>query len=306
MIDLSDRKPILIAGPTASGKSSIAIEIAKKTDGVIINADALQVYSGWNVITARPPAEDLDICQHYMYGHVGMDVPYSVGAWLRDIEQHLKICAKHDQRPIIVGGTGLYFTALTEGLAEIPEIPKEVRDQAEALLQDQGRDVFAKLLKDMDPNTYANIDVLNPVRTQRAWEVFTATGKGLFEWQQSQKSPLIAAKDADLISLISDTDWLNERINRRFEIMLNEGALNECSVAMGDWWDESKPSCKAIGAKELISHLQGQMDLTDAVEAAKLQSRRYAKRQRTWFRSRMKKWHKLHISDTGFDIKTLF
>ena len=295
---LSDNKPILIAGPTASGKSSFAIEVAEKTGGVIINADAQQVYSGWNILTARPPAQDLLRCRHYMYGHVAMDQPYSVGIWLREIEQQLIHCAKHGERPIIVGGTGLYFTALTQGLADIPEVPASVRRQADQMAREFGPDIFAKRLKDSDPDTYIKIDIQNPMRTQRAWEVFTATGIGLSKWQNNQKAPLIPETGAHMISLISDTDWLNARINKRFDFMIDQGALDECRIAMDYWWDETLPSCKAIGAKELILHLKGDLNLTDAIEAAKLQSRRYAKRQRTWFRSSMKNWDNLHIFDT--------
>jgi len=296
---LSDNKPILIAGPTASGKSSFAVEIAEKTGGAIINADAQQVYSGWNILTARPPAPDLLQCPHYMYGHIEMNQAYSVGIWLREIEQQLEHCKKHDERPIIVGGTGLYFTALTQGLADIPQVPASVRQQADLMAKEQGRNVFAERLKDSDPNTYAKIDIQNPMRTQRAWEVLTATGIGLSKWQSNQKAPLIPETNAHLISLTSDTDWLNARIDKRFDLMIDQGALDECRIAMDSWWDETLPSCKAIGAKELVSHLKGDLNLTDAIEAAKLQSRRYAKRQRTWFRSHMKDWDDLHI----FDIK---
>ncbi|MEH6361114.1 MAG: tRNA (adenosine(37)-N6)-dimethylallyltransferase MiaA, partial [Amylibacter sp.] len=217
---LSDNKPILIAGPTASGKSSFAIEIAEKTGGAIINADAQQVYSGWNILTARPPAQDLLQCQHYMYGHVAMDQPYSVGTWLREIGQQLKHCAKHGERPIIVGGTGLYFTALTQGLADIPQVPASVRCLADQMAREQGRNIFAERLKVSDPDTYAKIDIQNPKRTQRAWEVFTATGIGLSKWQSNQKAPLIPETHAHLILLTSDTDWLNARIDKRFDLMI--------------------------------------------------------------------------------------
>ncbi|MFK5998115.1 MAG: tRNA (adenosine(37)-N6)-dimethylallyltransferase MiaA [Rhodobacterales bacterium] len=299
---LSDTKPILIAGPTASGKSSLALKIAEQTQGAIVNADALQVYSGWHILTARPPAEDLACCPHYMYGHVAMDQPYSVGTWLREIGQQLTSCANRGERPIIVGGTGLYFTALTQGLADIPDVPEAIRHAANQMARDEGRDIFAKMLKAVDPETYAQIDTLNPMRTQRAWEVWQATGKGLSQWQQTQQAPLIPEADAHLISLASDTDWLNARIDQRFEAMIAQGALEECRAALDSWWDATLPSCKAIGAKELILHLKGELGLTESLEAAKLQTRRYAKRQRTWFRSRMKAWNKLHIYDNSIHI----
>jgi tRNA dimethylallyltransferase len=292
----------LIAGPTASGKSSLAIEIAEKTGGAIINADALQVYEGWNILTARPGKDDLLQCPHYMYGHVAMDQAYSVGSWLRDIKQQLQHCNALGQRPIIVGGTGLYFSSLTKGLADIPDIPAEIRQEADHMRDTMGRDVFANLLAENDPETYARIDVQNPVRTQRAWEVLQATGTGLSKWQQNQQKPLVSEGDADLILLVSETDWLNARIDRRFELMLEQGALDECRLAMSSWWDETLPSCKAIGAKELISHLDHNLELTEAVETAKLHSRRYAKKQRSWFRNRMQMWQKLDISDSNIDL----
>ena len=301
----TDKKPILIAGPTASGKSTLAINIARKCNGAIINADALQVYEGWNILTARPADKDLAQCPHYMYGHVAMDQSYSVGGWLRDIKQQVVECAKRGERPVIVGGTGLYFTALTQGLADIPKVPDEVRQKADQMAIDQGRGVFAEILKLKDPDTYARIDVLNPARTQRAWEVLEATGTGLSKWQANQQAPIVPEGEAHLISLTSDTNWLNARIDKRFDTMVSLGALEECRAAMDSWWDEILPSCKAIGAKELIYHLKGELGLTEAVEAAKLQSRRYAKRQRTWFRSRMQTWHKLHISDNEIDYSLL-
>ena len=303
---LSDTKPILIAGPTASGKSSLAIDIAKKVNGAIINADALQVYKGWSVLSARPPQEALDQCPHYMYGHVPMDHAYSAGEWLRGLQNQMNICLNRGERPIIVGGTGLYFSALTQGLSQIPDVPAPIRAEADQMIKDHGRHIFADILQKDDPETYARIDVQNPARTQRAWEVLRATATGLSKWQDHTDAPFLPESGAHLFSLTSDTDWLNERIDRRFDIMLDLGALEECQAALDNgWWDENQPSCKAIGAKELIYYLQGSMDLTDAVEAAKLQSRRYAKRQRTWFRGRMKNWKKLHLSDSQFDLQRI-
>lgn len=299
---LSDNKPILIAGPTASGKSALAIKLAKKTGGAIINADALQVYEGWNVLTARPSTDDLSQCPHYMYGHVAMDQSYSVGAWMRDIKQQLIHCKNMKQRPIVVGGTGLYFSSLTKGLVDIPNVPKDIRKEADYMRETLGPNIFAKLLAVNDPDTYALIDVQNPARTQRAWEVLSATGKGFSKWQQNPQKPLIAESNAHLFLLFSDTEWLNARIDKRFELMLEQGALEECRIAMNSWWDETLPSCKAIGAKELISYLNNNLELTEAIETAKLYSRRYAKRQRTWFRNRMQMWQKLDISDSNIDL----
>lgn len=302
---LSDTQPILIAGPTASGKSTLALELAKLTGGAIINADALQVYEGWQILTARPNTEDLQKCPHYMYGHVAMTQAYSVGQWLRDVTAQLQQCADKGERAIIVGGTGLYFSALTKGLADIPEVPPNIRALADQMCVDAGRDVFANILKLDDPKTYARIDVLNPVRTQRAWEVLQATGIGLSEWHDTTQPAILPETDAHLISLVSEPEWINQRIDTRFDLMINEGALEECRNALNTWWDERLTSCKAIGAKELISYLNGKTNLTDATEAAKVQSRRYAKRQRTWFRGRMKNWQNLHYSNGKFDISDI-
>lgn len=302
MLELSADKPILIAGPTASGKSALALKIASETNGAIINADALQVYSGWSLLTARPDATDLSVCPHYLYGHVEMTQDYSVGTWLKDASAQLTKCIKNNQRPIFVGGTGLYFTALTQGLSHIPDVSPNIRNNANTLAEQFGLDVFAKHLKQDDPETYDLIDVKNPVRTQRAWEVLQATGQGLSHWHKQRPAPIVSEKDADLIVLTSDTDWLNDRINRRFDYMIENGALKECKNALENWWDERLPSCKAIGAKELIEHLKGGLMLGDAIKEAKTQSRRYAKRQRTWFRNRMKSWTKIHISDTDIHI----
>ncbi|PCH93480.1 MAG: tRNA (adenosine(37)-N6)-dimethylallyltransferase MiaA [Rhodobacteraceae bacterium] len=302
---MSDNKPILIAGPTASGKSHLALDIAQRVDSVIINADALQVYQGWSVLTARPTEVDLAQAPHALYGHVSMTTPYSVGAWLRDVQSCLADCRQNGQRPIIIGGTGLYFLALTQGLAEIPAISSEIRGEAEALAAKHGKGIFADHLERDDAQTHARIDALNPARTQRAWEVLRQTGVGLSTWQDNTPAPLIAPKDADKIHLLSDTDWLNARIEQRFDQMVDLGALDECRAAQDSFWDETLPSCKAIGAKELISHLKGECELTQAIEDAKVQTRQYAKRQRSWFRGRMSDWQKLHIPYNNLD-DTLF
>jgi tRNA dimethylallyltransferase len=275
-------QPVLIAGPTASGKSALALEIARTQGGVIVNADALQVFDGWNILTARPPAEDLAAAQHALYGHVRFDAPYSVGHWLRDVTPYLT-----GQRPIIVGGTGLYFQALTQGLAEIPATPPEIRSDADARRLEHGHDgMFAEL----DPATQARVDALNPMRVQRAWEVQMATGLGLAHWQDQTPPPLLPFSESFPIVFDADRDWLAERITRRFHLMMEMGALEEAR-AMLPTWDASHQSSKAIGAPELIAHLTEKMTMNAAIEAAIIASRQYAKRQRTWFRSKMRDWN---------------
>jgi tRNA dimethylallyltransferase len=273
--------PVLLAGPTASGKSALAMEIADHAGGTIVNADALQVFADWRILTARPtPAEEAAV-PHRLYGHVQGTEPYSVGHWLRDLRLLLGA-----ERLIIVGGTGLYFTALTEGLAEIPPTPREVRAEADARMAENGP---APLLADLDPVTATRIDRLNPVRIQRAWEVQRTTGRGLAAWQDATPPPLLPFDRAHAFLIPGDRDWLAPRIARRFEAMLDAGVLDEAR-ANRTCWSPALPSAKAIGAAELMAHLDGTLPLNAAREAIITLTRQYAKRQRTWFRARMSAW----------------
>ncbi len=280
---LSREAPILIAGPTASGKSALAMDLAARDGRVIVNADALQVYACWRILTARPTAQDEATLSHALYGHVGRSTPYSVGHWLRDVTPLLS-------RPVvIVGGTGLYLSALTEGLADIPPTPPAIRAEADRRRAAEGPQA---LLAELDPATAARIDRQNPARIQRAWEVQAATGRGLAAWQDETAAPLLPLSRAEALVLRPDVDWLNARIDRRFDQMIAAGALDEARAALPDW-NPALPSSRAIGAPELIAHLRGEMPLADAIAAAKTASRQYAKRQRTWFRSRMGAWQSL-------------
>lgn len=281
-------KPVLIAGPTASGKSAFALKIAEAQGGVIINADASQVFDGWRVLTARPDLEDEARAPHHLYGHVAFSASYSAGKWLRDVAPLLD---KAKPRPIIVGGTGLYFLALTGGLADIPETSAEVRSEANTL-RTKGK--IDQMIADLDPETSAKIDLRNPMRVQRAWEVQRETNQGLALWHSQTPAPLMALNTCSAFVLEAETDWLNERIARRFDMMITLGALDEARANL-DRYDPELLSCKAIGAPELIAHLRGQTSLDEAKEAASIATRQFAKRQRTWFRARMKHWQKLSL-----------
>lgn len=279
MITIHPHTPVLIAGPTASGKSALALQIATAQGGVIVNADALQVFDGWRILTARPDDTDLATARHALYGHVPFDADYSVGHWLRDVAPFLTGPA----RPIIVGGTGLNFSALTQGLAEIPPTPAAVREAGNNLALDE-------LLAALDAETTARIDTQNRMRVQRAWEVLQATDQSLAHWQDATPPPLLARNAAICITLDAPKDWLNDRITRRFDLMLDQGALAEAE-AMQPHWNPAHQSSKAIGAPELMQYLQGILTLDEARDAAIIASRQYAKRQRTWFRSKHKDWH---------------
>lgn len=294
MIAISPSDPVLIAGPTASGKSALALHIARTQGGVVVNADALQVYDGWRILTARPDNSELAQADHALYGHVPFDAAYSTGHWLRDVAPFLA----GNQRPIIVGGTGLNFAALLKGLADIPPTPADIRAA--------GNDIpLPDLLAALDAQTSARIDTNNRVRVQRAWEVLQATGRGLAAWQDNTPPPLLPPADAVKITLDVPVDWLNDRIARRFDQMLDLGALDEAR-AMLPTWNPAHQSSKAIGAPEMIAHLQGKMTLDDARDAAVIASRQYAKRQRTWFRSKHQDWAKLDISPTELSTAIVF
>lgn len=277
LFQIAPDRPVLIAGPTASGKSSLALAIAEAQGGVIVNADALQVFDCWQLLSARPDASELARAPHHLYGHVPYQERYSTGQWLRDATPFLT-----DQRPIIVGGTGLNFTALTEGLADIPSIPPTVREAADAMTRED-------MLAALDPETINRIDTANRARVQRAWEVWKATGQSISHWQDQTPPPQLPLAETTALVLNAPVDWLNERITRRFDQMLDSGALEEVRALQVDW-DLKRPSAKAIGGPELMAHLNGEISLAEARTRAITASRQYAKRQRTWFRARMKAW----------------
>lgn len=285
LASLSRDAPVLIAGPTASGKSALALALAARDGRLVVNADALQVYGCWHLLTARPSPQDEAAAPHALYGHIPRDAAYSVGHWLRELAPLLS-------RPVvIVGGTGLYFTALTEGLADIPPTPPAIRAEADRIRLAEGP---AALLAALDPATAARIDQRNPARIQRAWEVLHATGRGLADWQAETGPPLLPLDQAQAIVLTPDPAWLNRRIDRRFDTMIAQGALDEVRAELPHW-DPARPSARAIGAPELVAHLQGETDLPAAIAAAKTASHQYAKRQRTWFRSRMGAWRRIAL-----------
>ena len=285
--DIDRTTPVLIAGPTASGKSALALDIAARAGGVIVNADSMQVYENWRILSARPSADDENAAPHALYGHVPRFADYSAGHWLRDVLGLLT----DGPRPIIVGGTGLYFRALTEGLVSIPPVPPDIRARADAIRSAEG---LGPLLHELDDDTRAMIDTHNPMRVQRAWEVLMATGRGLATWQRETPPPLLPVTACTAFVMDAPKAWLTPRIEARFDAMLAAGALDEVRANLASW-NPVHPSSRAHGAPELVAHLRGEMTLEEARDRATIVTRQYAKRQRTWFRAHMHDWTWLHL-----------
>ncbi|CAN5324474.1 tRNA (adenosine(37)-N6)-dimethylallyltransferase MiaA [soil metagenome] len=284
-------RPILIAGPTASGKSRLAIELARRFRGVVVNVDSMQVYRELRILTARPTAEDEAEVPHRLYGHVPAGERYSVGRWLGDLAETLAEARTDGLRPIIVGGTGLYFTALTRGLAAVPPIPAEVR----ATLRGQSEGVAsAELharLAAIDGEGAATTRPSDRTRILRALEVFTATGRSLPEWKRAAAAPpLIDPATAAKVVLSPDRALLHQRIAERAGHMIRAGALAEVDALARLGLDPELPAMKAIGVRELIGHNAGKLSIDEALAAIRTETRRYAKRQMTWFRGQMPDW----------------
>lgn len=282
-------RPVIIAGATASGKSELALRVAERDGGCVINADAMQVYDCWRILTARPGPADLARAPHRLYGHISCARGYSAGAWLRDLAPVLEDLRARGVRPIIVGGAGLYLTAATVGLAEIPAISAEVRARSDQLIRAGRLDVLSSQLARIDPETHAGIDRDNPMRVQRAWDVVTATHRGLADWRRERTAPLLDLAASIAIVISPEQSFLNKMIEERFRQMLEHGALDECRAFIAGFPAQT-PGARALGARELIGHLQGRTSLDAAAEAAVTATRQYARRQRKWFRGRMADW----------------
>jgi tRNA dimethylallyltransferase len=286
------RKPkaILIAGPTASGKSALALELAEKLGGVIVNADSMQVYRDLRIITARPtPAEEARV-PHRLYGHVDAAENYSVGRWCVDVRAVLGDAARAGKTPIIVGGTGLYFKALTQGLAAVPPVPAEIRAAIRARLESHGAEALHAELAHRDPVMAARLKPGDGMRIARALEVFEATGRSLAEWQREGMPAILNPEHAIKIFLNPERGALHRRIDARFDTMLAAGALEEVRALDARGLDPLLPAMKAHGVPWLRRHLRGEITLDEVAAGAKADTRRYTKRQLTWFRHQMPGW----------------
>jgi tRNA dimethylallyltransferase len=295
------RDAILIAGPTASGKSGLALAIAEHIDkdlqaqAVIINADSMQVYAELPTLTAAPRAEDKARCPHLLYEHIALDQAYSVGHWYKQAMRAVQEAKDQGHVPIIVGGTGLYFKALTHGLVDIPDIAPDIRKQLSQDLERLGLAGLQSELEAVDPASAARVHANDKQRILRALEVFRATGKSLTDWHASPHKPPLEG-DIAKICLMPERDWLYERCDRRFEQMIHAGVIDEvravaAKVALG------RSAGNILGLAELLEHLAGNLSLEAAISQAQQQTRRYAKRQMTWFRNQMIAWNVLDAKD---------
>ncbi len=276
---------VLIAGPTASGKSQAALALAEKIGGVVINADSMQVYREAPILTAQPSDADKARLPHLLYGHVGVDEVYSVGRWRTDAIAALAEARSMKRVPIFAGGTGLYFSALTDGLAEIPEIPPEVRDSARGLLDEIGVEELHARLAARDPRTASKLRPSDPQRVLRAYEVFEATGRPLAEWQEAPAQSILRNSHIAAFVLDPPRSELRARIAVRFEEMVERGGLEEAAALAG--LDPALPAAKLLGLRPLQVLAAGQISRSDALEQAITATRQFAKRQMTWFRNRM-------------------
>ena len=282
--------PILIAGPTASGKSALALWLAEKLGGVVVNADSMQVYRDLRVITARPsPAEEARV-PHRLYGHVDAAENYSTGRWCRDVAGALDEIAREGRAAIFCGGTGLYFKALTGGLAAVPPIPAGIRADVRGRLASEGVAPLYKELLARDPATAHRLMPNDRSRISRALEVVLATGRSLSDWHHDGLPPLVDGARAAKVFITCERANLVRRIETRFTAMLAAGALDEVRRLAARDLDPALPAMKAHGVPWLIRHLDGAISLDEAAAGAIMDTRRYAKRQVTWFRNQMTDW----------------
>jgi tRNA dimethylallyltransferase len=278
---------VLIAGPTASGKSALALEFARKTDGMVINADSMQVYRDLHVLTARPTAEEEAAVTHRLYGHVDAAVNFSAGAWVSGAAKILEQARAQNRLPVFVGGTGLYFKALTRGLSAVPPVPPEIRERVRSRLERDGVEALHAELARRDPASAERLKLRDRTRIARALEVVEATGRSLTDWHREGLPPILPPGEFAALFLAPERDALYARIDARFEAMLSAGALEEVAALAARNLDPLLPAMKAHGAPALIRHLHGEITLEDAATIGRADTRHYAKRQFTWFRHQL-------------------
>ncbi|MFT3730459.1 MAG: tRNA (adenosine(37)-N6)-dimethylallyltransferase MiaA [Hyphomicrobium sp.] len=298
--------PILIAGPTASGKSALALAIAERAGGTVINADSMQVYSELRVLTARPSAEDEARAPHALYGFVPAREAYSAGRFVRDAAEAIAQARRAGRRPIIVGGTGLYFKALLEGLSPIPEVREDVRAYWRNEAAGYGAEALHQELSRRDPVMAARLQPSDVQRIVRALEVLESSGRSLAEWQALKGGPVLREAETFRFVVSVERAELHARADQRFARMIDEGAMAEVRALSDMQLDEGLPAMRAIGVKPLIRYSRGEVDLGGAVEAAQAETRQYIKRQETWLKSHMISWMPVKTKEMERSMRDIF
>jgi tRNA dimethylallyltransferase len=296
------KKIILLAGPTASGKSKLAIHLAKKINGEIINADSMQIYKEFSILSSRPRKSEIKKIKHHLYGIISVKKYFSAGDWLREVKKKVNYCLKNKKTPIIVGGTGLYFNTITKGISKIPDIDIKTRNNVRTLFNKLGPKKFYKKLLKLDPKIEGKILPSDSQRTQRAYEVKLKTKRSLFDWFAKTKSEFL---DFNLKKIFIDIprDHLLKRISKRTELMFREKCVYEVKNFNKLKINKSLSANKLIGVDEINQYLNGMISLDKCRELIDIKTRQYAKRQNTWARGHMKNWNKLYSKNFSILLK---
>lgn len=297
---------ILIHGPTASGKTALAITIAKRLGGEIVNADSMHVYADLETLTARPSAEELAAAPHHLFGHVDAATHYSTGRWLEDAGQAIADIRSRGKVPIVAGGTGLYLLALTQGLSEIPPVPEEMRAEARAIGQAEGGAGLKARLEKVDPESAARLKTGDRQRLARAYEVWLATGKPFSSFKGARTAPILGKGEWMGVALTPPRAKLYARIDRRFNAMLVEGAMDEARALVARNLDPGLPAMKAHGMPWLAAYIRGEIKSETAASFASRDTRRYAKRQFTWIGRQFPFWPRIPSESLDVRAKVIF
>ena len=296
------KKIILLAGPTASGKSKLAIHLAKKINGEIINADSMQVYKEFSILSSRPSKKEIKQANHHLYGLISVKKYFSAGDWLKEVKKKINLCIKKKKTPIVVGGTGLYFNTITKGISKIPSIDSQTRNKVRNLFKKLGFAKFYEELIKLDPKVKDKILPMDSQRAQRAYEVKLKTRKSLFDWIKNTKSDFV---DYDLkkIFLAIPRDELLKKISERTKLMFIQDCIEEVKKFNLIKLNKSLSANKLIGVQEINSYLKNNIDLKQCKELINIKTRQYAKRQNTWARGHMKNWNKVYSKDFSHLLK---
>ena len=296
------KKIILLAGPTASGKSKLAIHLAKKLNGEIINADSMQIYKEFSILSSRPNKLEMKQAKHHLFGMVSVKKYFSAGDWLKETKKKINLCFKKKKTPIIVGGTGLYFNTITKGISKIPDIDLKTRTQVRNQFKKLGYKKFYEKLLEIDPKAKGKILPTDSQRTQRAYEVKLKTKKSLFDWIANTKSDFLNYNLKKIFLDIPRQELL-QKISKRTEMMFKENCVSEVKKFNSLKLNKSLSANKLIGVQEINQYLKDNISLDECKELINIKTRQYAKRQNTWARGHMKNWNKLYSKNFSILLK---